>query len=361
MKQKTIYGDFYSPLKVMSYNRNYVFVVGSRSQGKSVGFGIYLLLQAIKKNKKFIYIRRTDSELKETAPLFLKDPVTIINRYYKKALIKGWKYEKNTYFVDTGDGMQEVGIAIPLSMESRYKSKNLSDFFYLFYDEFLCRDSTKYLGTKNTPFAEVEALSSLFMTVDRDVDKPYRNECVLIACANTSTLYNPIFIALGIDKYLAKDDLARFVAPKNKNWVVENSLAKDVKALSDYKNSNAYLLSSEATRQYAFESNGLDDEVFIEKATGKLQPLFNVIYNKTKMGIYIDESDYKLYVSRKYIKERVNTFALTTADHTPDYKLMQMNLPQMQLLKQFYLNGNIKFSDGGCRFAINNYLSFDKN
>ena len=56
MKKKDVYGDFYSPLRVMSYNRPYVFVTGSRSQGKSVGFGIYIIRKGIQEKKKFIYI-----------------------------------------------------------------------------------------------------------------------------------------------------------------------------------------------------------------------------------------------------------------------------------------------------------------
>lgn len=352
---KNIYGDFYSPLRIMSYNRPYNFVTGSRSQGKSVGFGIYIILEAIRKKRKFIYIRRTDTELKETAGTFMKDPITIINRYYGD-IIQSWNYERGVYYIND----EVVGYAMPLSGVDKYKSKNLSDVWYLFYDEFLCRDSTKYLGSKNNPYVETQNLESIFQTCDRDIDKPYRNEVKLICCANTSTLYNPIFISLGIDKYLANDVKARFVAPKNKLWVVENSLAKDVKALQEYKKSNVYLLSGEQTRQYAFESNGVDDKTFIEKNIGKLTPLFNVIYNGIKMGVYIDDFDMKMYICRKFIKEG-DTFALTTNDHKPSYKLMQMNFPQMTLMKQFYLGANIKFSDGGCRFAIENYMKFDRN
>ena len=354
MKKKDIYGDFYSPLRVMSYNRPYVFVTGSRSQGKSVGFGIYIIRKAIQEKKKFIYIRRTDSELKETAPTFMKDPVFIINRYYGD-IIQSWNYEHNTYFINE----EVVGYSMPLNAADKWKSKNLSDVFYLFYDEFLCRDSTKYLGSKNNPYVETQLIESIFQTCDRGIDRPYRNEVTLIGCANTSTLYNPLFVSLGIDKYLANDVKARFVAPKNKLWVVENSLAKDVKALQDYKNSNVYLLSGEQTRDYAFESNGVDDKTFICKNVGKLNPLFNVVYNGLKMGVYIDQFDMKMYICRKPYKEG-NTFALTTNDHSPSYKLMQMNFPQMSLIKQFYLAGNLKFSDGSCRFAIETYMKFDR-
>ena len=351
MKQKTIYGDFYSPMKALSYHRPYIFSIGVRSIGKSTGWMIFLVLEAVKKGNHFIYMRRTENELRETAPTAIQNAVAIINRYYKEPLIKNWEYKNGKYYIND----ELVGYAIPLSLEAKHKSIDYSDVWYIVYDEFLVR-SGKYLGNKDTPYYEMDCVESLFQTVDRGIDRAWRNETTMIFIGNNSTYYNPVFIRLGIDKYLNTE--THYCAPKDVLWVVEQSLPQHIDAIKDYQTSNAYQLAGQRTKQYAFQG-GLDDKVFVEKAKGRTNPLFNVKYKGDIFGIYIDEGDMKMYVSTREIKDGVYTFALTASDHSPQYKLMKTNYPQIQLLKDFYYKGDIKFENGKCKFAINQYFMFD--
>ena len=65
---KNIYGDFYNPTKILSYGKPMNISVGSRSSGKSTGFGIHLLKDFLKNKHQFIYVRRTEIELRNAAP-----------------------------------------------------------------------------------------------------------------------------------------------------------------------------------------------------------------------------------------------------------------------------------------------------
>ena len=347
---KTVYGDFYNPTKALSYKRPYIFSIGVRTIGKTTGWMIHLVLEAIKKDRHFIYLRRTENELRETAPTAIQDACAIINRYYKKDLIKSWTYKNGKYYIN--DVL--VGYTLPLSLEAKYKSVNYSDVWYIVYDEFLVR-SGKYLGSKETPYYEMDCVESLFQTVDRGIDRPWRNETTMIFVGNNSTYYNPVFIRLGIDKYLTIK--TKYLAPKHKLWVVEQTLS--VAATKEVEKSNAYQLAGERTKQYAFRG-GLDDKVFIEKPVGKLTPMFNIVYKSDKFGVYLDE-ECCMYVSTKYIKDenKVYTYALTASDHRPNYILTKINLPNIKLLKECYHRGNIKFENGKCKFIINNYFMFD--
>ena len=153
MKKKDIFGDFYSPMKALSYHRPYIFSIGVRSIGKSTGWMIWLVLEAVKKNKHFIYMRRTENELRETAPTAIQNAVGIINRYYKEPLIKKWEYKNGKYYIND----EIVGYSIPLSLEAKHKSIDYSDVWYIVYDEFLVR-SGKYLGNKDTPYYEMDCV-----------------------------------------------------------------------------------------------------------------------------------------------------------------------------------------------------------
>ena len=57
-----ICGDFYNPKKLLSYHRPLNIVQSSRSSGKTTIFAILMLLNYIKKGKRFWYMRRTDDE-----------------------------------------------------------------------------------------------------------------------------------------------------------------------------------------------------------------------------------------------------------------------------------------------------------
>ena len=64
---KDIYGEFYSPVKLISTNKPYLFSLGVRSSGKSTGWLIHLLREFMRDGKQFIYLRRDKEELDATA------------------------------------------------------------------------------------------------------------------------------------------------------------------------------------------------------------------------------------------------------------------------------------------------------
>ena len=352
MKQKNIYGDFYDPTKVLSYHRPYIFSIGVRSIGKSTAWALHVCMRAIKKGEHFIYLRRTENELRETAPTFIQNAVTIINRYYKEPLIKKWEYKNSKYYIND----ELVGYAIPLSLEAKHKSIDYSDVNWIIYDEFLVR-SGKYLGNKDTPYYEMDCVESLYQTVDRGIDMAWRNNTTMVFIGNNSTYYNPVFIRLGIDKYLNTE--THYCAPKDTLWVVEQSLPQHIDAIKDYQTSNAYQLAGERTKQYAFEGGFFDDKAFIDKNPSSLRPLFNMKYKGDEFGVYVMDSKY-IYVSSKVIKERTyDTIALTASDHRPDYRLMSSSMTKIKLLKDFYYKGDIRFENGKAKWAINNLFMFD--
>ena len=83
-KKKDVYGKFYNPTRLLSYNKVLNFSIGSRSIGKSTGFAIFLLREFIEHGRQFIYCRRTMDETQLTAPT-----------YFER---NGLRFEDNTIF-----------------------------------------------------------------------------------------------------------------------------------------------------------------------------------------------------------------------------------------------------------------------
>ena len=351
---KDIYGDFYNPTKALSYNRPYIICLGTRSLGKTTGWGIHLLEYFIKNISKdvrnqFVYMRRTLDELKTTSSSAFNSSVNIINNYNKRNVINTFELKKNSYYLN-GD---VCGYTVPLSLEQKYKSINFSKVKYIMFDEFLPRNG-RYLGGASNPWYEVECIESFYQTCDRAVGEAFSNEVVFIFIGNNLTYYSPLLLSLGCDKYLTTD--TKYLAPKGEKYIVEQTLS--VEATKALKDSNVYKLASDKTRRYAFEG-GIDNNAFIGKPGGKLKPICNLVYKGETFGVHYSTEGI-VWVS----KSKANTekmIAVTASDHSINYMLIRNwhDSYETMLLRQAYNTGCILFENGKCRFMINQFFMYD--
>lgn len=355
--KKDIYGDFYNPTKLISTGKPYLFSLGVRSSGKSTGWLIHLLKEYMKNGKQFIYLRRDKEELEATAENAFTNAIVIYNNYYRGReqeypQIESFEYRKQTYTING----QVAGYGMSLSTQQKAKSLPLSDVWWILYDEFLVsKAGGRYLGGKDNIFKECEALMSLFITVDRGIDRPFRNELRVICIGNNETYMSPIFMRLGIDKYLTRE--TKFLNPKSEGWAVEQTF--EVKALEHSKQSNAYLLSSDYNKAYSFDG-GIFDEKFIGRPEGKLYPMFNFKYNDYEYGVAQSEFG-EIYVSAKPYNVRTN-LALTGPDHSPNYQLAKewRSSYFMQALREGITAGKIYYETQKAKYAVETFFAYDK-
>lgn len=353
---KDIYGDFYNPTRLISTGKPYLFSLGVRSSGKSTGWLIHLLKEYMSKGRQFIYLRRDDKELQATAETAFTNAVIIYNTYYKDRedfpTIEEFIYKGGKYYINGN----LAGYGIALNVQQKAKSLPLSGVWWILYDEFLVSKSGgRYLGGKDNPFKECEALMSLFITVDRGIDRPFRNELRCVCIGNNETYMTPIFMRLGIDKYLTRE--TKFLNPKNEGWAVEQTF--EVKALEDAKKSNAYLLSSDYNKAYSF-GGGIFDTKFIGRPEGKLYPIFNIVYNDNTYGIAQSDSG-EIFVSNSPYHVRTN-LALTGPDHAPNYQLAKEWRSSffMKALRDAINAGKIYYETQKAKYAVETFFAYDK-
>lgn len=355
MAKRDVYGKFYNPTKLLSYNKVLNFSIGSRSIGKSTGFAIFLLREFLEHGRQFIYCRRTMDETQLTAPTYFDNAVSILQSYgYDIGQVV---YCGGTY---TCDG-KTCGYAIPLSLQQKYKSSNYSEVWYILYDEFMIMpgSQSRYIGGSSNASAEVDAMTSLYQTVDRGVGRAFRNECRIIFVGNAGTFFNPFFVNYGIDRYLRPD--TKYLSPKNDIYVVE--LTRETEATKEIKESNGYKISTEKTKQYAYENKYADltgDKFIVKKPEGTYQPLCNFIMDGNTYGVYSYSKAGYIYISHTPADGRAE-ISLTTSDHSPNYLMIRSwhNHPITKLVKEMYDVGNIRFFDYKCKMAIDFYLCYD--
>lgn len=350
-----IYGKFYNPNKILSYGRVLNFSQGSRSIGKSTGWALHLILDWLKNKHMFVYVRRTEDETQLTAPTYFDNAVDILRSCGYE--IGKFTYNGGRYYCDG----ELCGYAVPLSLQQKYKSSNYSAVWWILYDEFMIAPgaSNSYLGGRTNAMQEVDAMTSLYQTIDRGIGQAYRNETRIIFLGNAGTYFNPFYISYGIDKYLRPD--TRYLAPKGEIYVVE--MTTETEATKAIKESYGYKMSTDRTKAYAYDNKFADvsDSDFISKEPkGQRFPLCTYIYEGASYGVYIYEQLGFIYISHEPAKGRLE-MALTTADHKPNYLLMRNwhTHPVTKLIKDMYDKGCIRFADHKCKMILDFYLKYD--
>lgn len=350
---------FWDIKKILTFNRPAMIVTGSRSIGKSTQTALLCLITYALFGKKFMYIRRRPIDVQKTYKTFFNNAVEIYNRYLPLKKIMGFKAFNGNYWIayslddDENPVWEECGCYAALSQEENYKSNSFSDYVIMIYDEFISKDANKYLGTKESTDAEWDGLMSLYQTVDRGIDSPFRNETVIFLLGNKSTVYNPVALSLGLVDYINKG--ARYTNPKGKLWVWED--VDHVEATSEYEDSYAYQLSTDRTKAYAYENEGKDGTTFIRRPT--IANYFITLKLKGNLyGIYYDKEDC-MYIDRP--KDNYPVLSLDVDSHTgSDVELIRKwnnNNVTLQLSKAFS-KGRLYFGSGKIQALFLRYLEF---
>ena len=164
----------------------FIFLVGARGIGKS--YGLLKWLYENNKNRKFIYMRRTEAEIEycssnEGNPF---SPINLdlnINIEIKKVnqRIKGFY-----------DGDTCIGYLMSLSTFYSKRSVSFVDVDYLFFDEFIPEKNARPI--KN----EAEAFFNSIETISRNREIQEKGYLRVICASNSNTLDNPLFLELGI-------------------------------------------------------------------------------------------------------------------------------------------------------------------
>lgn len=353
-------GGFWSAKRCLTYNKPVIVVTGTRSVGKSTAVAIFCIIDFLVNGHKFMYVRRRQRDTYKTCKTFFNNAVQIINQKTELNIL-GFRFERGKYQIATSKNEEgelnyvECGMATPLSEEEELKSSVFSEYCTIIYDEFISKDPNKYLGTRDNPDMEWNSMMSLYQTVDRGVDRPFRNETRVFLLGNKSTIYNPICLSIGICDYVVKG--AHFVSPKDKLWVWEDVDGVDVTMQAE--ESYAYLLSSDDVKRYAYENLGNDTEYFIRKPT-IAKYMTTVKLRGILYGIYAD-AEGCFYIAKPKDGYHVISLDLNSHDGNDLYMIRRWReSPMLMCVTAAYLRGQLFFATGKVQAAFLKYLEFTK-
>lgn len=184
--------------KTLTKDRStFIFMVGARGIGKTFGFLKYLIDQ----NLKFIYMRRTQTQIDmiksdELNPfkalrIELGDDYSFAMKSVNKNITGVYKTVKYDNGIERPAG-DPIAYMLALSTVSNIRGFDASDVDVLLYDEFISERHEKPIQSEGTAF--LNAIETIGRNRELKGKKPLRVICL----SNSSNLANPIFTELKI-------------------------------------------------------------------------------------------------------------------------------------------------------------------
>lgn len=324
-----IYWDITKPL---SYNCLWNFILGMRGGGKTYGALKWCIEQHLKyqkqgENWQFIYVRRLKSELEK---LTISRGGRIFKAVEHEFPTHELKAESNTLFCDKNI----MGYAVPLSTASILKSDAFPDVKVIIFDEFIIDNRGTYHYLKD----EVTKFLDLYETISRGRD------VTVFFLSNAVSVSNPYFDYFHLDKPY-NGDIQRF--GKSKEILVQNFVSQK---LSEMKHESRFgqIIKGTDYVDYAYDNEWLlDNTDFIEKKNQRCKYFVTLRYQNNWLGIWLDDVDWRFYVSNDVDLQYPMKFSVTTDDHKPNVMLFAAakKMKWLQKLIEAYRLGCVRYEN----------------
>lgn len=311
---------WYDINKTLTYNCLFNFIIGNRGSGKTYGAKKRAIKLFLDKGYQFVYLRRFQDELNETAESYFND--IIVNNEFPDVVIE---YRNGEYFIND----QLAGYAMALTKAKDYKSISYPLVYFIIFDEFLIEDNGYARYLKN----EVKQFLNFYMSIDR-----YRG-CVVFFLANSVSMINPYTLYFDLQLPYGSNIVRRG------DLLLE--LVQDAEFIEERKQTRfGKLIAGTDFAQYAIENKFVQDsKTFIMKKTEKAQYYLTFIYQNESYGIWVDYSAGKFFVSHHVDPSCKLVYSLTVDDHNPNTLLLS-SINKAVYWKKFienYKNGNVYF------------------
>lgn len=200
-KRKNQKYNFHSFDTLKNYEYDFLFTVGTRSNGKTTSVQRDIILEDFYNyNAQFIKLCRYKDELKaiHQKQWFTEVNIETLHKYDIHIEYRGNTYYINEYsrYIKDGELLvnefcksgEVLGKVIPIMRQQNYKSINYEKVNNIIFDEFALQNDYGY------SIDEIENFKSLLSTIVR-----IRNDIKVYFIGNVLTPYNPYFQMFGID------------------------------------------------------------------------------------------------------------------------------------------------------------------
>lgn len=270
--------------QILPFQRHFNFINGPRNIGKTYTCLKFLITQALFKQREFVYICRTQDELKNN----------VLKKAFSKVLqeqFSGIEYEfdKDKLYICNDDVKTVAGHAIALSAAIKIKRESYPNVHWLIFDEYMLE--SKFSSMYVNGWYEPDALLTIYETIDRGEE---RLTCFLMG--NNTEFYNPYHMHPAFQiPYIEEGQI----------WTSKNVLFQRALPSEELKNklaSTAFKQMIKGTRYDNAMSQGIyqdSNQYHTGNITASHRYFCTLNFDYEQYGCYLSHSNYNIIVSNK--------------------------------------------------------------
>lgn len=295
---------YYDLQEVLSYNALFNFIIGERGVGKTYGCKKFCIKDFIKNGNQFVYLRRYNTELKESIDGFFD------------GLLKNHEFEDHEFKITMKKQTAKIycdgelmGLGLTLSTASQLKSKEFPYMKNIIYDEFII-DKGVYHYLQNEVHSFLDICETLFRLRD------FR----AFLLGNAVNRANPYFNYFKLEMPYNSDIKTYEDGTILVNYI-KNEMYREVKKNTRF----GRLISKTEYGQYAIDNQWLhENKTFIGKRPEQAKFYFTLCVSGSKYGIWGDGNSGKIYISTAYDPSCPITFTINPDDHNETTQLVSL-------------------------------------
>lgn len=280
---------------LMSFDALFTLVNAERGVGKTYGFKKHAINNFIKNRKKFVYVRRFESELQE------------INTFFDDILLKERRLQEHEFKVKDNrflmDGA-EIGFYLPLTKAQQFKSMPFVDYDLILFDEYIIDDNTHHYIAN-----EINIFYNLCETIFR------MNDFKAFLFGNSANLLNPYNIHFDF-----------FDLPYSKNHLWNKKLDAvyiyaQNKAYQDYKSHTRFGRAVKSTNygKFAIENKFYGDNADMVEKKKDCFYFCSIKLKEATLHFYKSNRLNRLYASSKKLNyDNIKLYSFYADDYSFD-------------------------------------------
>ena len=349
--------QFYDGTKVLSMKDldgnppEIIMVTSNRNAGKTTYFNRYVFNRWVKRREKFAILVRFGYELNNIHDRFFKDirelffpTLTMVS----KPIVHG-KFMELYVFPNGQPELEECcGYCIPINDANAVKNYShlFSDTERCIFDEFQS-ETNKYCTD------EINRFKSIHTSLARGRGKQVRFLPVIMM-ANTVSIINPYYVAMGISTRLNKQTKIL----RGHGFVLECGFNEGASKANKESGFNRAFVDDKYL-QYASQNVYLNDNsAFIEKMNGRSRYVCTLRYNSIDFAVRMFAEEGVIYCDKNADGSYPIKLCVTTEDHNINYVMLKSNDVLLVKLRYYFNKGCFRFKDLECKECVLSALSY---
>lgn len=336
--------SYYDWGRTLSHNANVYIICGARSIGKTFGFRLQMIKDALTGAGPFVEVCRYANEIESVSDGYF-DKMQEQGFYtdYDFKVVKGVAYarEKGGEVNDSDWGL--IGYFCALTQAQTLKKKTFKRPKNILMDEAFLDFHDRY---HNYIPREYESFANLVSTLVRESPEDPALDTRVVLLGNSVGFVNPYFEHLGINR-VPKYGYQWF----NKKRVLLHYVEEQESRVREKMNTTLtgiMLGDSEESRNVFANEFAQGSDEYIEQKPKAATFSFGIVYDGKRYGVWL--WDATLYVTSKIPNgDNRQVWAVTYADNRIDYDACRKSTPAVKALLEWYYSGNVRYESVGVR------------